>query len=344
MNATEAQDIHQSSIVIDGLFCNLHSAIPPTEDVPDMMFGHIVSSGVTAFCDSLIADYYPFSMEQAMTRLYEEHALIEAFPQKALIVRGVDDIRNAKASGRVGVILTTQGLACIGTDTRNLWILHQLGVRVMQITYNESCHIGCGCMEPVDTGLTRMGQKTIEEMNRLGVVVDLAHVGERTSGEAAKHSKQPVVVSHAAIRSLNQHPRNLSDDLIRLVADTNGVVGLCPHSVFIERERGKRPSINDFLDHIDYVVNLVGADHVAIGTDNFHYETYVAQAYRSIFERTFPGFFGGYGNEEKHVNGFSKWSDWPNLTSSLLQKGYPSESVRKILGGNFMRVFSEVWG
>lgn len=341
MDTTSA--IHRDALVIDGLFCKLYSPIPPTDTVQDLMFDHILASGVTAFSDSIVADGYPQTMQEAMMRLYEEHAVVEAFPEKALIVQSADDIYEAKRSGRVGVILSTQGLACIGEDTRNLWVLKNLDVKIMQITYNERCAIGCGCREPNDTGLTRVGQKTVEEMNRLGVVVDLSHVGERTAMDAARHSKAPVIVSHAGVRTLNPHSRNIKDELIDVVAATGGVIGLCPHSIMVEKERGVWPSVDDFIDHIQYVVDRVGIDHAAIGTDNFQYDTHYTRVSRAGFERTYPGFFGGYPEDQKHAQGFSKWSDWPNMTASLLGRGFSRQDTEKVLGGNFLRVFGEVW-
>lgn len=336
-------NVHADAVIIDGLFCKLYSPIPPQGGIDDLMFDHILASGVTAFCDSIVADAYPQSMPEAMMNLYQEHAIAEAFPEKALVVRRASDIYEAKRSGRVGIILSTQGLACIGEDTRNLWVLKNLDVKIMQITYNERNAIGCGCMEPTDTGLTRVGQKVVEEMNRLGVVVDLSHVGQRTALEAARHSKAPVIVSHAGVKKLNPHKRNLSDELIEAVATTGGVIGLCPHSIMIEKQRKQWPTVDDYIDHIQYVVDLVGIDHAAIGTDNFQYDTHYVRVSRAGFERTFPGFFGGYPEDQKHAKGFSKWSEWPNLTASLLRRGFSVEATQKVLGGNFMRVFGTVW-
>lgn len=342
--SAEARALHHEAVVVDGLFCKLYSPIPPTPEIGDMMFDHILASGVTAFSDSVVADSYPQSMPEAIVKLHDEVAVVEAFPEKALVARSVADIHEAKRSGRVGVILSTQGLACIGEDTRNLWVLQQLGVRIMQITYNERCAIGCGCKEPDDTGLTRVGQKVIEEMNRLGLVVDVSHVGERTALEAARYAKAPVIASHAGVRALNPHVRNLTNELIDAIAATGGVIGLCPHSIFVEKERGVWPDVDDYIDHIAYVVDRVGIDHAAIGTDNFQYATHYTRVGRTGFERTYPGFFGGYGETEKHARGFSKWSDWPNLTASLLRRGFTAEEAKKILGGNFLRVFEAVWG
>ncbi len=294
-SSPEVRDLHQEAVIIDGLFCKTYAPIPPTAEVDDMMLGHIVASGVTAFNNSVVADSYPQSLQGAINSLYHETLMAQAFPDAALIVRSTDDIRAAKASGRVGIILSTQGLHAIGEELRNLWVLHKLDVRIGQLTYNERNALGCGCKEPNDTGLTRIGQKAVEQMNLEGMVIDLSHAGVQTALDAAKHSKQPVVASHVGVRELNPHPRNLPDNLIRAIADGGGVIGLCPHSIFVEKQRGLRPTVDDFIDHIQYIVELVGIDHVGIGTDNFQYETHFTHVGRSSFERTYPGFFGGYG-------------------------------------------------
>lgn len=342
-NETASSGIHSSAVIIDGLFCNTHIPIPPTPEVDDLMFGHIINSGVTAFSNSVIADAYPQSFNSAIYALYHQHVLAQAHPGSTLIVERLSDIEEAKATGRTGMILSAQGLHSIGGDTRHLWTLYRLGLRIAQLTYNETNALGSGCKEPTDYGLTRVGQKVIEEMNLQGMVVDVSHAGDRTALDVAQYSRKPVVASHAAVRSLNPHPRNLTDDGIRAVADTGGVIGLCPHSIFIEKARGERPTLADFLEHIHYVAALVGIEHVGIGTDNFQYESFYTHVGRHSFERTYPGFFGGYGTEEKHVAGFSKWEDWPHLTEALVASGFSETQCTQILGGNFVRVFSEVW-
>lgn len=339
----QALDVHKESIIIDGLFCHLDEPIPPRPDIPGMMFEHLIAGGVTAFSNSVIADSFPVEMPEALSMLYHANLLFDTFSDQVAPIRTTCDLTAAKASGRVGMILSTQGLACIGEDTRNLWVLQQLGVRIMQLTYNEHNALGSGCMEPNDHGLMRRGQQAIEQMGVLGVVLDLSHVGQRTSMEAIAYTRKPPIFSHVAVKHFNAHNRAVTDDQIRAMADKGGIVGLCPHSVFIERERGKRPTIDDYLDQIQYVADLVGADHIGVGTDNFQTENHFSLRGRSEFARTLPTFFGGYSPNEKHADGFSKWSEWSNLTTHLLAKGFSAEDTKKILGGNFMRVFAENW-
>lgn len=335
--------VHDESVIIDGLFCHLERPINPTAETPDLMLDHIQKSGVTAFSHSLIADSFPVEMPEALTHLYDAALMIDSMSHRMMQIRTVDDLLTAKRDGKIGVIFSTQGLNCVGNDLRNVWILASLGVRIMQLTYNEHNALGSGCMEKNDQGLTRSGEQVIDTMKRCGVVLDLSHVGRRTTLDALSYAKDPVIFSHVGVRAFNTHPRNIDDEQIRAVAETGGVVGLCPHSIFVERERGVRPTIDDFIDQITYVAELVGIDHVGIGTDNFSHDNFYSELGRRSFEQVFPTFFAGYGPTEKHVIGFNDWPDWPNLTDNLLRRGFSEEDVKKILGGNFMKVFGQVW-
>ncbi len=341
----DAATIHRESIIIDGLFFQIGTPIPPDlgTDASDLMLDHISASGVTAFNHSVIFDASPMDADEALMSIHQITGIFDAFSDRIAPVRSVDDLHAIKKAGKVGMILGTQGLACLGTNMRYIWVLHQLGIRIMQLTYNERNALGSGCMEPTDDGLTRFGQQAIEEMNRLGIVLDLSHGGHRTSLEAIEHSIKSSTFTHVGVRALREHPRNVTDEQIRAVAKSGGVVGLCPHSIMVEKERGKHPTVDDYLDHIDYVVQLVGIDHAGVGTDNFQYDTFYSRWRRTLFEQTFPTFFGGYGMHQKHAEGFRTWSDWPNLTAKLLERGYNEDEVQKILGGNFARVFREVW-
>lgn len=338
---TNAARLYEESIVIDGCFCKFHQPVP---DVPDLFLDHLVASGVTAVNNNLIADSHPMSAQSALMAAYDISAMVDVFPEKLLQVRTVADLKEAKETGRLGIILGTQGLAAIGTDMRYIWVLKELGVRIMQLTYNEKNALGSGCREPHDGGLTRFGQQAIEWINRLGIVLDLSHVGETTSIEAIEFCEAPPIFSHASVRKLCNNPRNLTDEQIKAVAKKDGVIGVCPHSVFVEKARKERPTLDDYVDHIKYIVDLVGIQHVGVGTDNFQYKTDFAELGRVKFERTCRNFFGGYGLEEKHVAGFSKWSDWPNLAEGLLERGFSENDTRLILGENFLRVFRAVWG
>jgi membrane dipeptidase len=338
-----ASVVHSESIIIDGLATPFEFPIPPTERIPDMLLGHLLDSGLTAVNSTLFGDAFPMGAEGALMKLHDESLKFEVFPEKLLQVRTVEDIERAKRTGKLGLIYGVQGLASIGRNIAYIWVFHSLGIKIMQLTYNEGNALGSGCMEPNDGGLTRRGQQAIEAMNRLGVVLDLSHVGIRTSLEAIGYCETPPIFSHSSVRALCDHPRNLTDEQIVAVAEKGGVVGLCPIVVFVEKAKGKRPTLDDYLDHIDYVAEMVGIDHVGVGTDaQLAADTFWDQLEVARFDRVFPGFLGDYGLEER-VEDFHSWSEWINVTRGLLERGYSEEDTQKVLGGNFLRVFQQVW-
>jgi membrane dipeptidase len=206
------------------------------------------------------------------------------------------------------------------------------------VTYNRRNLLGDGCAEQANAGLSDFGRAAIAEMNRVGVIVDVAHSGWRTSFEAAKASRRPMVASHSASAAVNQHIRAKPDDVIKAIADTGGYVGICCIPEFLGRTR----DLNAMLDHIDHIVKRFGADHVAIGTDISHVSSYTEAAARKAPKRPPartpyeyfwpPGSLGGGGHASL------AWSNWPMFTVGLVTRGHSDPTIRQILGGNVLRV------
>lgn len=338
-----AQRLLKDSIVVDGL-CHTLLGDPPPGSGGKSIVDLILEGGVNVINATVILDYYKNDFPTYVKELYRFFVLEEAVPEKVLIIREYSDIEKAKASNRLGILLSMQGADSIEHDLRYVSVLHRLGVRIIQITYNQRNNLGCGAYEPNDTGLTRFGQQAILEMNRLGILIDLSHVGYRTSLDTIEFSRDPVVFSHSSVKALNAHPRNITDEQIMAVAAKGGLVGICPHSVMsvLEGNTGW-PTVDDFIDHIKYVMDLVGEDAVGIGTDRWMRPTLAYKMLRVEFERTLPGFFGGFTGEQKHVDGFNYYDQWLNLTEHLMKRGFSDEQIRKILGGNFARVFRTVF-
>lgn len=224
-------------------------------------------------------------------------------------------------------------------------VFHQLGIRMMHVTYNRRNPLGDGCGEATDGGLSDFGRACVAEMNRVGVIVDVAHSGWRTSLEAAQASKQPMVASHTTAAAIHTHIRSKPDEVIRAICDTGGLVGICCISGFL----GGPGHIGTFLDHIDYVAQKFGVERVAIGTD-IAYESRNATAERAkIPKREVPprmprwealwpeGALGGRQDPSL------AWTNWPLFTVGLVQRGYSDEDIQKILGGNILRVARDVW-
>jgi len=336
----KAKDLLKRSIIVDGLFHTLLGNPPPEGNT---IIDCLLHGGVTAINTSVLFDQYKNDFKTFCKELYQYYVLEDTLPEKVIIAKSVKDIEKAKTENKLAVILGIQGADAIELDFRYISILHKLGIRIIQITYNSKNNLGCGAYAPKDTGLTRFGQQAVQEMNRLGILVDLSHVGENTSLEAIELSKKPCVFSHSSVKKLNKHKRNVNDEQIKAVAKKGGVIGLCPHSVMCMKEAGKRPNVNDYIDHIIYVIELAGEDAVGIGTDRWMSPTLAYQMTRNDFERTLPGFFGSFDGNQKHVEGFNHYDDWGNLTETMLKRGLTESQIVKVLGGNFLRVFNEVW-
>jgi membrane dipeptidase len=264
-------------------------------------------------------------------------------------IRRVADIRTAKGEGRTGIILGWQNTSPVENDIRRFRLFHELGVRVVQLTYNERNLFGDGCWEPNDGGLSHIGRAAIGEMNELGILIDLSHVGDRTVLETIEHSKQPVAFTHANARSQFDHPRNKTDEAIRKLAQGGGVVGA--NAIPGHHPNAYESTLEDYLQTVDYLVQMVGIDHVAIGTDFCMGRTLewfgwigrshglgptpVPPKYQDEMEIPQP---------YRALHGFSSPLEFVNVADGLLSLGYDEEATRKILGENWLRLFGQVWG
>jgi len=266
------------------------------------------------------------------------------------------DVEAAKRDGR-GVIMMAannvpipQRWASVHDELGHVRIFYMLGVRTMHLTYNRRNPIGDGCGEPADAGLSDFGHAVVAEMNRVGVLVDVAHAGQRTSLEAARASSVPMAASHTVCRGLRDHVRGKTDEVIRAIADTGGYVGICGIPAFL----GRSGDIAALLDHVDYAARLVGPDHVAIGTDRGIHATRNEQEmaklpprrrtrrhWRSLWPPDDPLFDPAWNRSEQTAS--LLWTNWPLLTVGLVQRGYRDEDIRKIIGLNVLRVARAVF-
>ena len=194
-----------------------------------------------------------------------------------------------------------------------------------------------------DTGLSRFGEQCIYEMNRVGMLIGLSHAGRRTSLDAIAASADPILFSHSPCYDVAKHTRNANDEQIKALAAKGGVIGLCPHSVMCNEDQSSWPTVDRFIDHIEHVADLVGIDYVGIGTDRWKRPTLDYLMGRVEFERTCPNWFGKFSGYQKHVQGFNYFDEWDNLVDHILARGFGEEDIKKVLGGNLLRVFRKVW-
>ncbi|MFA5645645.1 MAG: membrane dipeptidase [Candidatus Ratteibacteria bacterium] len=266
-----------------------------------------------------------------------------------------EDVLLAKSSGRHCLYFTGNGVPMleewntVEEELRYIRVWFQLGCRMMHLTYNRRNMLGDGCAEPDDAGLSDFGRRVIEEMNRIGVIVDVAHSGLKSSLEAAKASSRPMVASHSTCRTLREHCRAKSDEVIRAIADTGGYIGITCVPAFL----GRTGDIAALLDHIDYVVKIVGVDHVAIGTDHGYGSSRASEEWAKVpshnwgrsrwsgfWPKNDPLFDKEWNDPMKEES--LAWTNWPLFTVGLVQRGYSDDDIRKIIGGNVMRVCRDV--
>jgi membrane dipeptidase len=340
-----AAEIHREAIVFDGLDVCL---------LDDDHVEKLLAGGVTAVNHTVtLADGCGF--KTTVERMLAIREFIRARPEQTRLIRDIEDIDRAKHLGQVGFVLGLQNANSIENDLRFLEALFDLGLRIVQLTYNTGNLLGDGCLEQRNSGLTAFGVAAIREMNRLGILVDLSHVGERSCLEAIECSDAPVAITHANCRRLHASPRNKNDVVLRALADAGGVLGLTPLPSFLVQDPDTA-TLQDYVDHIDYAVDLMGIDHVGLGFDfttGHTPETLVPEGYVKWGGTHVPGGFdsslaamraaGQSTNDtlsgQPYAAGIADHSQVPNVATELESRGYPATAIEQILGLNLLRVF-----
>ncbi|TCV93722.1 dipeptidase [Biostraticola tofi] len=323
--------LHQQSIVIDGL---------QTCDWSRSIFEEMRAGGVTAVnCASLLWENFHEGIgyvAQWKRFLRENDDLIRP-------VRSVADIHAAKRENRTGIIIGWQNTSPLEDKLEYLEIFKDLGVNMMQLTYNTQNYSGAGYLEERDSGLTGFGREVLAEMNRVGVLCDLSHVGETTAADVINLSRAPVCISHVLPRALKDVKRNKPDELLLGCARQGGLIGI---SLFAPGlKAGNEATVDDYLDAMSYVIELVGEDHVGIGTDFSQ-------------DRPRPGPWLLWANRDKgsarkltefgsvkisKPQGIARIREFPHLTERMIARGWSHRLIAKLLGGNWLRVMETAW-
>ena len=349
-----AQKLHKECLVVDA--CALIHAVTSERWFNQMRSGGVdvawtTIGGSTGFAGTMraVAD---------VLRFIENHSDV------AVQVRTVAEMRQAKKEGKLGILFATQNAACLDGDYAFLSVMDRLGYRVLGLTYSESNMLGDGCGDRTreTRGLSFFGVDVVHEMNRLGIMVDLAHSGDATTMDALEVSKSPCLFTHANVRAISDTSRNKTDDQIRAMADKGGVMGITALPRMVNND-ARAATIEGVLDHIDYVVNLVGVDHVGFGGDytdsieriklgemlpghgtatttSMRKAPPTAAAGWAVWRMRRPEMLGTLEERDKvpYAKGLENASKLPNLTRGLVARGYDDDSIAKILGENWLRV------
>lgn len=251
----------------------------------------------------------------------------------------------AKADGKVGVIFNLQNAAPIGEDLDKLDTLYNLGVRIIQLTYNLRNLLGDGCTERSQGGLSYFGARVVERMNQLGMVVDLSHCGYRTVMDALELSSAPPAFTHAFCKELVEHDRAKTDEQLKAMAARGGYLGILAVPFFLSKNPDA--GLEVMLDHIDHAVEVMGIDKVGIGTDWGGWTSDVPEPLRAGIKQA----FFGMGFREEHglrigggIGEMARYEDWFQITRGLVSRGYSDAEIEGLLGRNFLNYFGKVVG
>jgi membrane dipeptidase len=280
--------------------------------------------------------------EGALSAFAHSQALYDGLPWLAK-ARSAADIRAAKARGEHATFLSTQDAGRFGSDLRRVRFAYEMGMRMVQLTYNSANEVGSGCTASEDGGLTAFGRRLVHTLNELGMLVDVSHCGARTSVDACSASDAPVIASHTSAAAVYPHARAKDDRVLEAIAQSGGIVGIYAVPFFLGP--GSDTSIEDMLDHVDHLVSVVGADRVCLGLD------WPLPLPKWALQEVTPAATGSLGfrpedglDDTRNLVGFDDYRDTPNITRGLVSRGYDDEQIRGILGENALRLIGEVIG
>lgn len=317
---------------------------------PDADYANAHRHGATAYC---VTAWRPHAtVDQALEEGMFWHLLARK-NDNVIVAETAADIRRAKEEGKAAFVITAQGGDFISDKLHRVEAFHRLGLRMMLPAYNTTNLICDGALDRTQSGLTRFGELVVDECNRVGLLLDCTHTGKQATLEIIERSDKPCVFSHSNPNGVVPNPRNIDDDQITACVAKGGIIGLAPWGPLVMKPGTTHwPTVDEFIDHVDYVANLVGdTDHIGIGTD-MSLGTYPDHWHDPWGEPEYPDVSGAYS---KHVsadvrsplralNGFSNYPEVVNFAERLLARGYSNDDVHKILGENYLRVFEEVWG
>lgn len=342
---------YAQSIIVDALGGPdlFDSKTDPTGERMRKELANIRASGIAAV-NLTMGDVGngPDGYDNAIRSIAEVEGHIAAHPDFLTRIRTAQDIRDAKASGRLGLIYGFQDTSMLDGDIGRVALFRNLGVRIVQLTYNRRNLMGDGCLEPADGGLSVLGRELIEELDRLDLLLDLSHAGPRTIEQGIAASKGPLAITHTGCRDLMDVPRNTSDRNLRALADKGGVAGI--YFMPFLRASGQ-PRAEDLIRHLEHAVKVCGEDHVGLGTDGpisgVTLDAAAAKAQREFFEKRKQAGIAAPGEAADVFNLIPEYNDpgrFMTLADDLSRRGWSSGRIEKVLGGNFVRLFEAVWG
>ena len=289
---------------------------------------------------------YHENFRETVLQIEKWNRFFEQFPDLIFQGRTAVDLELARETERTAIYFGSQNPSCIEDDIGLVEILHTLGLRFMQLTYNNQSLLATGCYEADDTGLTRMGREVVSEMNRVGLVVDMSHSGERSTLDAIDHSSRPIAITHANPRFWHPALRNKSDDVLKTLGESGGMLGfsIYPHHL----KNSSNCSVQSFCDMVAQTIDLMGEDNVGIGTDLCQDQPDSVVEWMRVGRWT-KSIDYGEGSAEKPgfpdmPNWFGGNLDFSNISSGLKNTGMDQSMISKVMGRNWYNFFSNSFG
>ncbi len=344
--SARAIGLMERSVVIDMLspltinFQKLEGWLTKRNGFGDAEWGEVAASGITAF-HIAVGLGGPDAYQSSYRYLSLHNSFIANHDDRFIRIENAADFDRAKRTRRAGLVLGLQNSEHFRTP-KDVDEFHALGQRVSQLTYNARNLLGNGSTERRDDGLSDYGIAIIERMNAVGMAVDVSHCGDRTSLEAFEVSKKPVVITHSNARALaGGHPRTKPDEVIKAVGKAGSVMGITGVRMFVKAT--EPTTIESLLDHYDHVRTLIGPEHLGVGSDiDLHgYDALPPEQIKALQ----ASYKASYGFRAKtDIEGVDHPKRMYDLTEGLIRRKYTDAQIEGILGGNFKRVFAQVWG
>jgi membrane dipeptidase len=337
-----AAELYARALILD---CN---SGPPWEDgklpLPQSDLDLVRHSGVNVLKLSLGGINTGFT--ETVAEVGEFQRLIEVHPAYFMQVRVPADMERAKREGKLGIILSFESTDMLEGKLDRFDLFRNLGVRVMQFSYNKKSPFGAGVMAPDGGGLTPLGHEAAQKMNGLGIAIDVSHANPQTTADAIAVSSKPVIMTHAGCSAIHAHPRNKTDEQLKALADQGGVVGI--YDLPYIAASPKQPTVDDYMAHMEHALKVAGEDHVGVGSDVGlnPFDTSpkgVAEFNKFEEQRQKSGLAAPEEDRPTYVVGLNLPRRIEVIADQLLKRGYSARVAEKVIGGNFVRVLGEIW-
>ncbi|MGM8215854.1 dipeptidase [Bacillaceae bacterium W0354] len=336
------KEIHGESIIIDGHYDLLLDVVAHREKgmkkvIETRHLPNFKKGGFDIIVSSIFIEneHVPMmALQKAIGQISALYSEIDESHDLIMLCKNVDDIMTAKASGKVGIMLSFEGVEPLYNDLSLLRSFYELGVRFVGLTWSRRNYAAHGCPldwdgEIYEGGLTQFGKELVQEAERLGMIIDVSHLNDQGFDDVFSISKHPVIASHSNARAVTNKPRNLTDDQLKVLAETDGVAGINVISKIAAMTR-EEATLDILADHVEHIVKTIGVEHVSLGLD----------CCDMLYDHLSPSTLSQMTNKAFDI--IKDHSALPEFTSLLIDRGFTKEEIKKIYGENLLRIYKQV--